>query len=215
MERDLTSLTVAQREQAMQRFHIIQPFLESSIPLSQISTEHKETPRTLRRWVQRYQQEGLIGLARKGRTDYGKHRRLSQETQQLVEGLVLQKPPLSVAAIHRQVSAWLRQKGEKPPSYDVIHEIKRSLPAPLTTLAHRGSKAYADTFDLVHRREASTSNAIWQADHTLLDILVLREGKEPAKPWLTTIIDDYSRAIAGYFLSFPLEPSSPGGMTMS
>lgn len=42
---------------------------------------------------------------------------------------------------------------------------------------------------------------MWQADHTLLDIIVLDDQGEPARPWLTIIIDDYSRAISGYFLS--------------
>ena len=35
------------------------------------------------------------------------------------------------------------------------------------TLAQEGSKAYAEAFDLVYRREASHANAMWQADHTL------------------------------------------------
>ena len=69
-------------------------------------------------------------------------------------------------------------------------------------LAHEGSKAYADTFELVHRREAERPNAVWQADHTPLDILIRREEGKAAKPWLTVIIDDFSRAIAGYFLYF-------------
>jgi putative transposase len=60
---------------------------------------------------------------------------------------------------------------------------------------------------LVHRREADGPNAIWQADHTPLDILLVRPGGESAKPWLSTVIDDYSRALAGYFLSFE-DPSS-------
>ena len=33
-------------------------------------------------------------------------------------------------------------------------------------------------------------------------MLLVREGKAPAKPWLTVILDDYSRAMAGYFLTF-------------
>jgi putative transposase len=36
----------------------------------------------------------------------------------------------------------------------------------------------------------------------LLDILLVREGQAPAKPWLTVVMDDYSRAVAGYFLTF-------------
>jgi putative transposase len=43
---------------------------------------------------------------------------------------------------------------------------------------------------------------MWQADHTPLDILLLDEHGEGAKPWLTAIEDDYSRAIVGYRLSF-------------
>ena len=38
-----------------------------------------------------------------------------------------------------------------------------------------GSKAYSEGFDLVHRREAARSNAIWQADHAQLGILLVRE----------------------------------------
>ena len=48
----------------------------------------------------------------------------------------------------------------------------------------------------------SRPNEIWQADHTLLDIWLLDEEGQPARPWLTVIEDDYSRCIAGYFLSF-------------
>jgi hypothetical protein len=44
--------------------------------------------------------------------------------------------------------------------------------------------AYSEAFDLVHRREASGPNAIWQADHSPLDILLVRLGGEPEKPWL-------------------------------
>jgi len=69
-------------------------------------------------------------------------------------------------------------------------------------LAHQGTKVYQQRFDLLYRREANGPNAIWQADHSVLDVLLVREGKAPAKPWLTVVIDDYSRAIAGYFLTF-------------
>jgi putative transposase len=94
-----------------------------------------------------------------------------------------------------------------PPSYWVVYRIVRGLPADLLTLAHQGTKAYSDAFDLVHRREASGPNAIWQADHSPLDISLVCPGGEPEKPWLTIVMDDYSRAVAGCLLSF--EPPSP------
>jgi transposase InsO family protein len=49
---------------------------------------------------------------------------------------------------------------------------------------------------------SARANAMWQADHTPLDVLLLDETGTPAKPWLTVIEDDYSRAIVGYRLSF-------------
>ena len=42
---------------------------------------------------------------------------------------------------------------------------------------------------MVHRREADAPNAIWQADHTPLDILLINPDGEAAKPWLTAVID--------------------------
>jgi hypothetical protein len=57
------------------------------------------------------------------------------------------------------------------------------------------------TFDLLYRREANQPNDIRQADHTLLDLWVRHDGGPPVRPWLTVIMDDYSRAIAGFGLS--------------
>src|SRR5207237_1304264 len=86
--------------------------------------------------------------------------------------------------------------------YSIVYERIRKLEPALLTMAHEGTKAYSDSFDLVHRREADGPNVIWQADHSELDILVKDEQGKPRKPWLTIILDDYSRAVAGYFLFF-------------
>lgn len=50
----------------------------------------------------------------------------------------------------------------------------------------------------MYRREAERPNAIWQADHTQLDLWVITPSGEPGRPWLTIVEDDYSRAVAGY-----------------
>ena len=116
--------------------------------------------------------------------------------------MALQKPKRSAAAIHRQITTIAAEQGWKQPSYSRVYDIIRHLDPTLITLAHEGANAYGDAFDLVYRREASHSNAMWQADHSLLPIWLLDEQGKPAKPWLTIVLDDYSRAIAGYFLGF-------------
>ena len=66
------------------------------------------------------------------------------------------------------------------------------------TLAVEGTRRYAEVFELVYRRQAARPNEIWQADHTQLDLWVVTPAGNPARPWLTVIEDDHSRAIAGY-----------------
>lgn len=104
--------------------------------------------------------------------------------------------------MYRQVQRLAPDLGAKTPSYGTVFNIVRDLPVDLLTLAHDGTKAYSETFELIHRREAEGPNAIWQADHTPLDIMLVRPGGEAAKPWLTVVIDDHSRVVAGYYLSF-------------
>jgi putative transposase len=62
--------------------------------------------------------------------------------------------------------------------------------------------AYREGFDLVHWREATRSNRIWQVDHASLSILLIPEDGQTARRWLKIVIDDYSRVIAGYDLGF-------------
>ena len=123
------------------------------------------------------------------------------------EGLALERPPLPIRSICRQIRQFAEASSERPPGYGTVYDLVREVPGSLVTLAHRGSKAYGKSFDLVHRREAPRANAIWQADHAQLSILLPREDGQLARPWLTIVIDDYSRAIAGYYLGFD-PPSS-------
>jgi putative transposase len=66
------------------------------------------------------------------------------------------------------------------------------------TLAQEGKVAQRNRYDLVIRRESSRPNEIWQADHCWLGIWVFDEDGQAVRPWLTVVLDDYSRAIAGY-----------------
>ncbi len=204
---ELAGLSEEARRLAMKRFRLLQPHIENHEPLTSVVRAAGIPYRTAHRLVSEYRRIGLTALVRKKRTDRGERRVVSAKLKEAIEGLALQKPPLPIAALYRQVSRLSKDVGEKAPSYGTVFNIVRSLPADLVTLAHEGTKAYSDTFELVHRREASGPNAIWQADHTLLDILLLRPDGEAAKPWLSIVIDDYSRAIAGYFLSFE-DPSA-------
>ncbi len=51
----------------------------------------------------------------------------------------------------------------------------------MVTLALDGSAMFRDRYELIHRHRAEAPNAIWQADHTMLDILILDEASKPVR----------------------------------
>ena len=78
-----------------------------------------------------------------------------------------------------------------------VYAILASLDPAMVTVAHDGASAFRNRYELIHRHRAETANAIWQADHTMLDLLVLDQAGKPIRPWLIIVTDDYSRAVAG------------------
>ncbi len=162
--RHLTELTNAQRAEALSHFQVIRPFLEDGVPLTRIAAECQLQLRTLRRWVQRYRADGLVGLTRPIRKDTGQRRAVTAQMQHFIEGLALQKPQRTVATIQREVSRIAKEQGWKTPSYSTVERIVQQLDPALMTFAHQGSKVYREEFDLIYRNAASFPNEVWQAD---------------------------------------------------
>jgi putative transposase len=207
---ELACFSEVSRQRAFERFELLRAHLEDGRPLTAIAREARLSYRTLQYWLERYRTYGLVGLVHKPRTDRGRRRKLSAALQEVIEGLALQKPPLPIRVVCNRARLAAERLGEEAPGYDLVHDVVSHLPTDLVTLAHQGAKAYSNSFELVYRREAGCPNAIWQADHTPLDIELVQlelDSTSTAKPWLTAIVDDYSRAVAGYFLSFE-SPSS-------
>lgn len=108
----LTALTSAQRAQALERFTIIRPALEEGVSRAQVARTSQIAPSTVQFWIKRYREKGLAGLANNvARSDKGTSRKLPETAIQLIEGLALQKPPRSMAAIHRQVATITKEQG--------------------------------------------------------------------------------------------------------
>ena len=198
----LASLKEEERSRALERLCLLRPHLEDGIPLTRVAKNEALPLRTARRWLALYREQGLVGLARQPRNDRGRHRRLRPEIKALIEGMTLRNPPPTAAFVHRQCSAIAAEKGWPSPSYRAVYDVIMAMDPALLTLAQEGQKTYREAFDLLHRREAAKPNEIWQADHCKLDICLLNDKGQPERPWLTVIMDDHSRAIAGFGLSF-------------
>jgi putative transposase len=195
----LAAYTEEERQQAMARFAVLRPHLHEDIPLSEAARDAGIPLRSVQRWLARYRVAGLVGLVRAQRSDTGQ-RKLPAELVALIEGMALRKPRPSIAATHRTMTALATQRQWTPPSYGSVYGIVRRLSPAMVTLAQNGPAAFRDRYELIYRHRAACPNAIWQADHTLLDMMILDANGEAVRPWLTIIMDDYSRAIAGYAL---------------
>jgi len=87
--------------------------------------------RTAQRWVAHYRLFGLAALVHKRREGRGERRAVSAKVKEVIEGLALQKPPVPIAALYRQVLRFSEELGEKAPSYGTVFNIVRSLGADL------------------------------------------------------------------------------------
>jgi len=187
----------AQEKAALVRRHI-----DDGMALTHLA-EHAGVPvRTLHRWAASYRADGNVAsLQRKTRSDRG-HRGIADDLVAAVEALALRRPAPAAAFVYRRVGDLARGRGLDAPSYSTVRGIIARIDPGLRTLALGGDAAYRDRFELVYRRSAARPNEQWQADHTLLDVQILDSHARPARPWLTVILDDYSRAVAGYTVFF-------------
>jgi putative transposase len=195
------------KDEALEKYNIISPYLKRESNLSNIASKTNINLRTLQRWVQIYGIQGLIGLSRKKRRDIGCCRKIKNEMKNAIEGLALKKENISIATITRIVNEYcIEQKLDKV-SYYTIRKVIKKIPDDLKVLAKNGDKVYGNKYEMIIRRTSKYPNQMWQTDHSLLDLLIVDCDNQKKKPWLTVVIDDFSRAIAGFSL-FTGDPSS-------
>lgn len=182
-----------------QKWKILRLHVEDGIPLASLARETGIGERTLSRWHSLYRAGGISALERSQRADAGT-RRAAPELVAFVEHLALTRPRPSIATLHRLTAAEAARRDEKAPSYATVRSIVQALDPGMVTLALEGPASYRDRHELVFRHRAERPNALWQVDHTELDILIKDPSARPSRPWLTTVMDDYSRAICGYMV---------------
>lgn len=192
---------------ALEKFRILDLNLHDGVPLTRVAVECGVPIRTLHQWKREFINGGLDDLGSKKRRDKGHHRVLPDELKNICRAYALRKPALTIRAIFRKMCEHAIEQSLKPPSYTTLYNFIKEINPGLMTLAHFGVKAYQQKYELIYRRECQAPNQIWQVDHSLLDINLLDDNGSVRKPWLTIVIDDYSRAVCGYFLSFDA-PSS-------
>jgi len=166
----------------------------------------------LERWHAAVKLRGPAGPERKRRSDRGCRRASAHIVVALAEGLALIRPRRSIATIHRTLVTLATVAAERGwarrcPTAS-FRSILAGLDPSMVTLAQDRpvAVAYRDTYELIWRLRADSPNAVWQVDHTGLDILIRAPGRQPARPWLTVVLEEYSAPSAVTWSSWAPRP---------
>ena len=210
---DLSAIDEEDWDNAIERFRILRPLVwnaqRTRVEVERISAELLVSPATAYRWISKIEEYGSVScLLRKGRSDKG-DTRINEDVEQIVQEVVasyyLTDVQRSTAKTAREVSRLCRNKKLPAPSLSTIQRRIDEIYPEERERRRRGRNAALD-----YRPQLGTLpgnehiNAIWQIDHTRLDIELVDEKDRISigNPWITLAIDTYSRMVVGWYVSF-------------
>ncbi|MBC1216841.1 Mu transposase C-terminal domain-containing protein [Trichormus variabilis ARAD] len=175
------------------------------------------TIRQVERLLKKWREEGLVGLATT-RADKGKYR-LEQEWVDFIINTYTngnkKGKQMTRHQVFLKVKGEAKEKGLKKGEYPSHQSIYRILDKHIEgkerkdnarSPGYSGEKLTHMTRD-GRELEVEGSNDVWQCDHTRLDVMLVDEYGVLDRPWLTIVIDSYSRCVMGFYLGFD-HPSS-------
>ena len=184
--------------------------------LKQASTKLNKSVRTIQRYVKRWEDNGLVSIVQNNRADKGSYR-IDSRLQDFIlktyrEGNKDSKQ-MTPKQVYLRAVAQAKNWGMKSPSHMTVYRILNPIIAEkenkkrIRRSGWRGSQLVVSTRSGTEI-DVQYSNHVWQCDHTRADILLVDQfGQLLGRPWLTTVIDTYSRCIMGINLGFDA-PSS-------
>jgi len=166
--------------------------------------------RSVRRLVRQIRETGVESVVRRVRSDRGAAR-VGEDWQKFIVKTYRDgnrgSRRMSPAQVAVRVKVRAQELGvEDYPSHMTVYRILK----PLIEQGQRQKRSLGWREDclILRTREGieipiEWSNQVWQCDHTLVDVLVVDQaGATLGRPWLTIMIDTYSRCIMGIHLGF-------------
>ena len=165
---------------------------------------------SVRRLVRQLRETGGVSVARKSRSDRGLGR-ISQEWQKFIVETYREGNRGSHCLTPAQVAVRVKVRAqelntEDYPSHMSVYRILKPLmeqgQQQKRTLGWREDCLTLKTLEGLEI-PVEWSNQVWQCDHTQADVLVVdQQGAILGRPYLTTVVDTYSRCIMGIHLGF-------------
>lgn len=220
--KDLNEHSPDALEAAERKFTIIKPLLDlpdrTKTDVESVAEEHGIHYTTLYKWIRDFESTGKLSVfVRQPRADKG-NSTLEEETEKIISEIInasyLTKQQRKPAKIIREVQKACAKLGVKPPHPNTIRNRIKAIDGYRETKARRGNKAareaYAPKKGSFPGADAPLS--VVQVDHTPVDIILVDDiHREPiGRPWLTLLIDVFSRIVLGFYISF----DPPGNLAL-
>lgn len=165
---------------------------------------------SIQRLVREWKNKGIAGLNWRERSDRGQFR-ISEDWQSFIIKTYQDGNRGSCQMSPAQVAVRVKVRAQELgvdhyPSHMSVYRILKPLigkaQQPKRSLGWRGSRLSINTREGLEIA-IEWSNQVWQCDHTRVDVLVVdQSGEVLGRPWLTTVVDSYSRCIMGIHLGF-------------
>lgn len=177
--------------------------------------------RSLRRLMRSWQQQGIAGLRRQSRSDQGTSKH-AKEWHEFILKTYREGNRGSRRMTPAQVSLRVRARAQELevtdyPSRSTVYRILRpqiEKQQSKRSLGWRGERLKIKTREGIELA-IEWSNQVWQCDHTKIDVLVVdQSGEILGRPWLTLVVDTYSRCIMGLHLGFDAPSAQVVGLAL-
>lgn len=207
--RPIESLSAAQLKVAEHRYNAIKPILHiqgDKQAVQNVANDLKVHVSTIYRWLQAYNQfQTLAALINsEGKGGKGKHR-ISDKSASIIQNQIENRKTSTFKEIYREIERICKQRKYAVPSKNTVRNFFKSISDRGRVTRSRGPRAASQIFDQVGFNAPSIAPLHWcEIDHTPADIMLIDEatGEVIGKPWVTVVIDVYSRAILGFYCSF-------------
>ncbi|WP_410500193.1 helix-turn-helix domain-containing protein [Chitinibacter sp. S2-10] len=225
---DLAEVSDEEWKEAERRKKLIEPLLNpyesAKDAADRIVKESGVSRSTLYRWLKAYRETGLLSslLATKRNGGRGKGR-LPQEVEVIIreriENYHLTEQQPSVAKTAKEVQRLCRSADLPAPHLTSIRKRIEWITQHERISRRKGARVASLQFDpnLGSIPDAEWPLALAQMDHTLLPIMIVHDisRKSIKRPWITLMIDVYSRMILGMYLTLDPPSAMSAGMCVS
>lgn len=225
---DLITVDEKKWREVVRQFEQIKPLLNkttrnSLADVKAVADALGKHPSTIYRWVDTYDKtQRLSSLLRKKRTDTG-GRYLSDEQEEVIQIAIkskyLTEEKAGPEVVIEEVGLLCSQRNLKRPHGNTIRNRINQIPGRIKMEKRRGKKVAAEHFEVIRGSfpGADYPLAVVQIDHTPMDVIVVDErDRQPIdRPFLTIVIDVFSRMIIGFAIYLEKPNAFSTGLAIS